>query len=381
MKQTYIAKTFFGLEEVLAEELKAIGAENIEKINRAVSFEADELTLFKANMGLRTALRILHPLAVEKVRDQDDLYALAREINWMRWFTNDQTYAVRARVAKAPAFKTPLFVALKTKDAIADQFRHFTGARPNIDKENPDIEIHVHIFKERCTISIDSSGESLHRRGYRKGGHAAPLNEVLAAGMVALSGWDMQSPLVDFMCGSGTILTEAALAALNRGPNVDRKRFGFMNWKNFDRVNYSEARMQLMAEERSFEHKIYGSDTNRRAIKEAIENARNAELTDYLDISNYDFRDYPVPEGEGTVIINPPYGERLRPEAIERLYKSIGDVLKQNYAGYTAWMISSNMDAVKKVGLRPSKRIVLYNGALECRFLKYEMYKGRKEEG
>lgn len=380
MKQTYIAKTFFGLEAILEEELKAIGAENIEKLNRAVSFEADELTLFKANMGLRTALRIIHPLAVETVRNQDDLYNLVRELNWMRWFSNDETYAVRARVNKTEAFNTPLFVALKTKDAIADQFRHFTGERPNIDKDRPDVEVHVHIFKERCTISIDSSGESLHRRGYRRGGHMAPVNEVLAAGLVMLSDWDKQSPLVDFMCGSGTIATEAALAAINRAPNLHRKRFGFMNWKNYDKLAYSEARMQLMAAERPFEHKIYASDSSRNAVKEAMLNTTAAEVKDLIDISNYDFRDRPVPEGNGTIIINPPYGERMRPEAIERLYKNIGDVLKQNFAGYTAWLLSSNRDAVKRVGLRPSRRLVLYNGALECRFMKYELYEGRKEE-
>jgi putative N6-adenine-specific DNA methylase len=376
--EQYIAKTFQGLEEVLAEELKNLGAQNIIKLKRAVSFDADLLTLYKANMASRTALHILHPIAVEKVKNADALYSLVKTINWQRWFRKEQTYAVRAIVNNNEAFNTPLFVALKTKDAIADHFRQLTGERPNIDKENPDIEIHVHLSGQQCTISVDSSGPSLHRRGYRSGGHAAPLNEVLAAGMVLLSGWDKQSPLVDFMCGSGTIITEAALIAANKAPNLRRKVFGFHSWKNFNPELFLQARTELMEAEIEWENWIYGSDIDGRAIREARQNIEAAGIDDIVRISQADFREKEAPSTPGTVIINPPYGERLKPEDVEALYKEIGDALKQKYKGFNAWILSSNPDAVKRIGLRAAERLVLFNAALECRFLKYELYEGSK---
>lgn len=379
--ENYVAKTFLGLEGVLAEELNALGAQNIETINRAVSFDCDLPTLYKANMSLRSCVRILHPLGVERVRNQDQLYNFAKQINWLRWFTPEQTFAVYAVVNNAQAFNNNLFVALKVKDAIADQFRQIKGARPNIDKANPDVGIHVHIYGEQCTLSIDCSGGSLHRRGYRTGGHAAPLNEVLAAGMVLLSGWDKNSPFVDFMCGSGTLVTEAGLLASNKAPNVGREVFGFHHWKNFDQELFEQTRQELLDAEIEWEHWIYGSDIEPRAISEARVNITNATVDDVVRLSIIDFKDRPVPAGEpGTIIINPPYGERLKSDELNLLYKRIGDTLKQNYAGYTAWILSSNSEATKCVGLKATKRLVLYNGALECRFLKYELYKGRKEE-
>ncbi|WCL82594.1 THUMP domain-containing protein [Saprospira sp. CCB-QB6] len=378
--QAYIATTFFGLENVLAKELSQLGAQNIQPLKRAVRFEANPLQLYKANMGLRTALHILHPLAEEKVRNADQLYALGKAINWMRWFNNEATYAIRARVSQAPEFKSPLFAALKLKDAIADQFRDFTGSRPNIDRDNPDIEIHLHIFKDRCSISIDSSGSSLHRRGYRRGGHAAPMNEVLAAGMLLLSDWRGQGNLVDFMCGSGTILTEGALLATNKAPNLLRPNFSLKHWKNFDKELWSQARMELMSEEKTFEHRIYGSDFKRSAISEAFKNAHAAGVADLMQLENLDFRKLKRPEeGEaGAVIINPPYGERLKPSQIGRLYAQIGDALKKHFSGYSAWILSSNREATKEVGLRPKNRIPLYNGPLECRLLQYDLYDGSK---
>lgn len=379
--ENYIAKTFLGLEGVLAEELKALGAQNIQPLNRAVSFDSDLATLYRANMALRSGLRIMYPLGVEKIRNQDQLYAFAKKINWLRWFTNEQTFAVYAVVNNAPAFTNNLFVALKVKDAIADQFRQVTGLRPSIDKDRPDVGVHVHIFGDQCTISIDCSGDSLHRRSYRTGGHAAPLNEVLAAGMVLLSGWDQTSPFVDFMCGSGTIVTEAALLACKKAPNLNRKTFGFHHWKSFDATLFETVRQELLDAEIEWEHWIYGSDIENRAIKEARENITNAGVDDVVRLSVADFKDRPVPSGgAGTIIINPPYGERLKPDELNLLYKRIGDTLKQNYSGYTAWILSSNAEATKCVGLKATKRLVLYNGSLECRYLKYELYKGRKEE-
>lgn len=378
--EQYIAKTFQGLEEVLAEELKNLGAKKISILKRAVSFECDQLTLYKANMLLRTALHILHPIAVDRIRNADGLYNLAKSVNWQRWFKKEQTYAVKAIVNNNESFNTPLFAALKTKDAIADQFRQITGERPNVDKDNPDVVVHVHIFGQQCTLSIDSSGQSLHRRGYRMGGHPAPLNEVLAAGMVLLSGWDRESPLVDFMCGSGTIVTEAALIAANKAPNLRRKVFGFHFWKNFNNEVFEQAKTELKEAEKEWNNWIYGSDIDNRAVKEARHNIEAAAVDDIVRISISDFKDRPVPPAPGMVIINPPYGERLKASDVEQLYKEIGDVLKQKFKGYQAWMISSNPDAVKKIGLKASERLVLYNGALECRFLKFELYEGSKNK-
>ena len=336
----YIAKTFQGLEPVLAEELRGLGALNVQELKRAVSFDADKALLYKANMALRTALHILLPLAIEKVRNQDELYQAVRSINWNRWFNVNQTYAVRAIVNNSEAFNTPIIVALKTKDAIADQFRQIKGERPSVDKDNPDIEIHIHIFGTQCTISIDSSGSSLHRRGYRTGGHPAPLNEVLAAGMVLLSGWDKNSPLVDFMCGSGTILTEAALIAANKAPNLRRKKFSFHYWKNFDEELFNKASGELIEAETEFDNWIYGSDIEAKSIKEARQNILAAGVDDMVRISQADFRERTAPKEPGTVIINPPYGERIKPADLELMYKEIGDCLKQKYSGYNAWILS-----------------------------------------
>ncbi len=378
--ENYIAKTFHGLESVLARELNELGATEVQELNRAVSFRADLSLLYRANMALRTALRIMYPLAVEKVRNQDMLYQLAHQINWQRWFTPNNTFAVYAVVNKNPAFTNTQFVALKVKDAIVDQFRRLKGERPSVSKERPDVEVHVHIYEEQCTISIDCSGAALFKRGYRSGGHPAPLNEVMSAGLVLLSGWDQNSPFVDFMCGSGTIVTEAALLACRKAPNVHRSTFGFHHWKNFDAQIFEEQRQALLDQEIEWEHWVYGSDIEPRAIAEARKNAVNAGVDDVLRLSLIDFRDRPVPAGQGTIVINPPYGERLQPDELNLLYKRIGDTFKQNFAGYTAWILSSNSDAAKAVGLRASKRLVLFNGPLECRFLRYDLYAGKAEE-
>ena len=374
--ENYIAKTFQGLEAVLAEELNALKVQNIQILKRAVSFDCDRATLYRANMCLRTALHILHPVAVEKIRNQNDLYNFVRSINWQRWFKLENTYAVRAVVNNSEAFNTPIIVALKTKDAIADQFRQIYGERPNVDKVNPDVEVHVHIHGMQCTISIDSSGHSLHRRGYRTLGHAAPLNEVLAAGMVLLSGWDKSSSFVDFMCGSGTIVTEAAMIAANKAPNLRRKKFGFHYWKNFDEQLFNKVSEELIEAELECDHWIYGSDIDPKAIRIARENVELAGVDDIVRLSVSDFEERPILPGPGIVIINPPYGERIKPADIELMYKNIGDALKKKFIGYNAWILSSNPDAVKKIGLKAAQKLVLFNAALECRFLKYELYQG-----
>jgi len=381
MMNKYVAKTFHGLESVLANELKDLGAQKVEQLRRAVAFEGDEELLYKANMCLRTALRILHPLGVQKVKNQYDLYDFAFSINWMRWFTSKQTIAVRANVFNAPAFNNSAFVALKVKDAVVDQLRKYKGERPFVDKRNPDIRINVHIYKEQCTISIDSSGDSLHRRGYRKSNHRAPLNEVLAAGMVMLSGWDLSVPLVDPFCGSGTILTEAGMFARNIAPNVHREEFGFSRWKNYDKKLFDKVWLEARAEERSFKGEIYGSDISRPSVQMAQNNVKQAKTHPFTTVSQSSFEQLQRPAGErGVIVTNPPYGERLSDFDIKRLYKNIGDKLKQDFTGYEAWIISSVPKFNRFVGLRPSQKMTLFNGGLECRYLQYEIYSGSKRK-
>lgn len=379
MTNEYIAKTFQGLESVLEQELIELGATKTKKMSRAVAFEGDTALLYKANMSLRTALRILLPLATEITKNQNQLYDFAHSINWMRWFTANETFVVNARAFKAPAFNHSNFVALKVKDAIVDQFRRLKGARPSIDKENPDIIIDVHIFKDRCTISIDSSGDSLHRRGYRNSGHRAPLNEVLAAGLILLSGWDINTPLIDPFCGTGTILTEAGMYAHNIAPNLHRQKFGFTSWKNFDEKLLEKVWLEARANERSFDGIIIGSDISRKVIQHARQHVAAAGVDECIRLSGKPFIERSVPQGKGgTVITNPPYGERLNKSDIADLYGSIGDKFKSDYTGYNAWIISSVHNFNRFIGLRPSKKLRLFNGGLECQYMKFEMYQGSR---
>jgi len=380
MMNEYIAKTFQGLEGVLEQELIDLGASNTRKLTRAVSFHGDLELLYKVNLNVRTALRILQPIGTDTARNQKELYNFAHSINWLRWFSEDQTIAINARVIKNPEFNNSAFVALKVKDAIVDQFRRLKGSRPSVDKRDPDIIIDVHLFKDQCTISIDSSGESLHRRGYRDSGHRAPLNEVLAAGMVLLSGWDINTPLIDPFCGSGTILTEAALYAHNVAPNIQRQSFGFCEWKNFDRKLWDKVWLEAKAGERDYDGVLIGSDISKKVVQFAREQVTAAGVDECVRITARAFVDRSVPEGPGTVITNPPYGDRMNFVDIEELYKSIGDRLKSHYNGYNAWIISSVENFNRFIGLRPSKKIVLFNGGLECRFMKFEMYRGSRRE-
>jgi putative N6-adenine-specific DNA methylase len=375
---TYIAKTFLGLENVLEEELKQLGVSTTKKLSRAVSFEADIDLLYKANLHLRTALRILHPVAVDRAGNQKQLYDLAHAINWLRWFNEDQTFSIQARVFKSPEFNNSTFVALKVKDAICDQFRRLRGSRPSVDKVNPDIQIDVHIFKDNCTISIDSSGASLHRRGYRDSGHRAPMNEVLAAGMVLLSGWDINTPLVDPFCGSGTILTEAALYAHNIAPNIQREHFGFSHWKNFDKNLFDKIWLEAKTGQREYDGKIIGSDISKKIIMHARQQVTQAGVDECIRLSAKSFDERSVPEGPGTVLTNPPYGDRLNFFDVEEMYNAFGDKLKTDYAGYNAWIISSIEKFNRFIGLSPSKKIQLFNGGLDCRLMKFEMYRGTK---
>lgn len=376
----YIAKTFAGLEPLLAQELKDLGAQNIQKLTRAVAFQGDESLMYRCNLSLRTALRIIQPIAVETVQNANQLYEFARAINWTRFFNPNDTFAINSVIDKNPNFNNNMIVSLKVKDAIVDQFRDLKGDRPSVDKENPDIRIEVHLQNDRCTLAIDTSGESLHKRGYRVGGHAAPLNEIVGAALVLWSGWNPETPLVDFMCGTGTILTEAAMIGANISPNLKRDKFTFQNWKNFDRKLYDKVWLEEKAKARpDADLRLYGNDLNYRACVEARETITNAGADDYVRITNLDYRHKDLPKDVGMIITNPPYGERLKLGTgtdfeMFDFYKELGDVFKQKYKGWTAWVLSGNLDAMKKVGLKASQKHMVYNGALECTYNKYEMY-------
>lgn len=373
-----LAKTLFGLEEILAGELKNIGAKDVVVRNRAVSFMGDKALMYKANLYLRTALKILVPIRKFKVRSEDDLYQLMGHIKWTKYMSVSDTLAVDGTV-NSPYFTHSQYIALKTKDAIVDQFRKRFNERPSVDTEYPDLRINVHISNETCTVSLDSSGEPLNKRGYRIRRDIAPLNEVLAAGMIMLSGWEGKSNLIDPMCGSGTILIEAAMIALGIPACIMRKEFAFEFWKDFDSDLWNDILDEAEKHKNFFDHKIYGADMSTKAFLIAKENIKNAGLSRVIKLAIKDFEDFEPPEEPGVVITNPPYGERIQPEDINRLYAMMGERLKHNFSGYDAWFISSNKEALKHVGLRPSVKKTLYNGALECKFQKYELYRGSKK--
>lgn len=373
-----IAKTIYGLESVLAEELKRLNAKNISPGNRAVFFDGSNELMYAANLNLRTALRILKPIEKFYVRSDNALYKNIKKIKWNNYFSVNDTFAIDS-VAHSKYFNHSKYISLKAKDAIVDQFRELTGNRPSIDLDDPTVKINIHIHDDECTVSLDSSGDSLHKRGYRKNINLAPLSEVLAAGLIYLSGWDQKSNFTDAMCGSGTILIEAGLMAADKAPGLMRKKFGFMNWGDFKedlwKTIVSEAEKRI----KSVNFKITGSDINRDTIKIARENITHAGLDNDIIISAKPFDQSVPPEGDGTLIINPPYGERMKEEDIISFYRMIGDTLKKNYTGYDAWIISSNKEALKHLGLRTSKKLTLQNGPLEVKFHKYEMYRGSKK--
>lgn len=377
-----LVKTLAGLEPVLAKELKELGAEAIEPLNRAVAFEGDQRVLYRANFELRTAIRVLLPIASFDVEDEDDLYRQIRKMDWSQYMKVDDTLAVDA-VTSSKKFRHSKYIALKTKDAIVDQFRQKTGRRPNVNLLSPTLRINVHVWREQCTVSLDSSGDSLHKRGYRIDKVAAPINEVLAAGMVLLSGWKRDCSFIDPMCGSGTIPIEAALYAYNIPPQLyRRKAFGFTKWQDFNRTLWQEILEAAKSRIRQdFEHEIVGFDRDFRAVSICRQNIAASHLEGKVQVKRQLFERLDPPFDNGWIIMNPPYDERLSNKDIEAFYQMIGDRLKQHFAGYTAWIISSNKEAVKNVGLRASKRMTLFNGALECKFLKYEMYAGSRKKG
>jgi len=376
-KYAMIAKTYQGLEGVLAEELKAIGAEDVQPISKAVNFKGDKELMYKANLHLRTALKILKPIYTFKARTEEELYGQAKKFDWPSYINVSHKFAVDS-VVYSDVFNHQRYVALKLKDAIADHFREKVGRRPFVDPQNPHIRLHIHIADDECTVSLDSSNESLHRRGYRQNQELSPINEVLAAGMILLSGWKGDSNFIDPMCGSGTILIEAALLAHGIPPGIFRKNFGFENWFDFDQ-DLLEQVYNDESMEREFKYSIIGGDISKRAIEISKENIKNAALQKKIDINIQSIFEFNPPAGKGIVITNPPFGERLKKDQIDSFYKQLGDCFKQRYSGYDVWLISNNADALKSFGLRPTKVLTLFNGALENKYQKYDMYRGTQK--
>ena len=372
-----IAKTVSGLEPVLAEELTRAGARDIMILNRAVSFTGSKEMMYRTNYLCRTALRILKPLFHFEIEEQDTLYERMVDYPWEQVMEVGQKFSIDA-VISYTVFTNSQFVAQRTKDAIADRFRKLTGKRPSVDLDHPDLKINVHLFKDLCTVSVDSSGQSLHRRGYRKRTGPAPINEVLAAGLIALSGWEPEIPLLDPMCGSGTILIEAAMQAKKIPAGYFRTDFGFMKWNDFDSELWSRVKNESDSGILNANLDMAGYDRASRAIESVRENLRFTGLTDDIRLETVSFEDSMPPFSKGFLISNPPYDERLKLDDSVAFYKMIGNVMKRKYAGYTAWLISSDLEAMKFVGLRPSKKITLFNGPLECRFMKFDLFEGKK---
>ena len=370
-----IAKTFQGLEEVLAKELVALGANNVQIGRRMVSFTGDKELMYRANFHLRTAVRILKPIMHFRAADADEVYEVIKAIEWEQYMDRNSTFSVDS-VVYSEVFRHSKFVAYRVKDAIADYFNEKYGERPSVRLNNPDLIFHIHIAGEECTLAFDSSGESLHRRGYRVETGAAPINEVLAAGLILLTGWDGECDFIDPMCGSGTLPIEAALIARNIAPGVFRRGYAFEKWKDFD----SELFRSIYDDdsgEREFNHKIYGYDVDGRMVACARRNVKSAMMGDIIEIECRDIKDFVEPEAPAIMVVNPPYGERLQLENLLKVYKELGSRLKHAFQGNEAWIISSSYDCFDQVGLKASARIPLYNGDLDCEFRKYELFSGK----
>lgn len=373
------ATTLKGLEGVLAEELKKLGAQDIKEGIRSVTFRGDQGFLYKANIALRTAIRILKPIRTCKVYDEEDLYEAIQKIKWEKYLDVEGTFAIGAVVNSKNFTTNSHYIALKSKDAVADYYRHKYSKRPNVDLDYPDVKIHVHIQKDWCTISLDSSGDSLHKRGYRSATNIAPINEVLAAGLVLLSGYTGDENFIDPMCGSGTILIEACMIACKIPANINRKQFAFERWKNYDEDLYFTIQDALLKKITNSHFKIMGFDKAPSAVSKAKQNIINANLDEFIGVHHVNFFNSTKEVfGNTTILFNPPYGERLNID-VNEFYKKVGDTLKHNYPNSTAWMITSDMQALKHVGLRTSKRIELKNADLDCKFVKYELYEGTRK--
>lgn len=373
-----IAKTFQGLEEVLANELTEIGAEQVEIITRGVRFYGDKEMMYKANFRCRTALRILKPIQHFTASDADEVYQIIKSMDWSQYLDTKKTFAIDA-VVHSENFRHSKFLAYKAKDAIADHFMEKYNERPSVRIKNPDVQLNIHVNQDICTLSLDSSGEPLFMRGYKVEQTEAPINEVLAAGMLKLAGWDGQTDFMDPMCGSGTIAIEAALMALNIAPGIYRKGYAFEKWPDFDK-EMLENLYDDESQEREFTHKIYASDISSAALRIATENVKSAGMSKYIELKHQPFQGCERPQNETMVMFNPPYGERLKPFEMDKLYEEIGSKLKNDFTDMSAWIITVPCETTDHIGLRPSVKYHLLNGSIECEFRKYEMFKGRRND-
>ena len=373
-----IAKTFMGLEPVLAKELTQLGANDVQIGRRMVSFKGDKELLYRANFQLHTAIRILKPIKHFKALSADDVYEGVKELDWSEYIGIDKTFAVDS-VVFSEEFRHSKFVAYKVKDAIVDQFREKTGQRPNISISNPDIRLHIHIAEDQCTLCLDSSGDSLHRRGYRQESVEAPLNEVLAAGMILMTGWHGETDFIDPMCGSGTLLIEAALIARNMAPGLFRKEYAFEKWPDFDAELFDKI-YNDDSQEREFNHHIYGYDVDIKAVNTARLNVKAAGLSNDITVEEQDFKNFMQPKNKSILVTNPPYGERISTNDLLGTYKMIGERLKHQFTGNEAWILSYREECFAQIGLKPSIKIPVFNGSLECEFRKYQLFDGKMRE-
>ena len=378
-----IAKTFMGLEPVLAKELTQLGANNVKIGRRMVSFTGDKEMMYRANFSLHTAIKILKPIAHFKAQSADDVYEEIKKIDWTEYLDNDRTFAVDS-VVFSEEFRHSKFVSYKVKDAIVDQLREKTGSRPNISVANPDLRLHIHIAdvapgKSECTLCLDSSGESLHRRGYRQESVEAPLNEVLAAGMILMTGWQGETDFIDPMCGSGTLLIEAALIARNMAPGLFRKEYAFEKWPDFDADLFDQI-YNDDSKEREFKHHIYGYDVDIKAVNTARLNAKAAGLTADITVEEQDFKNFTQPKEKSILVCNPPYGERISTPDLLGTYRMIGERLKHQFLNNDAWILSYREECFEQIGLKPSIKIPVYNGSLECEFRKYQIFDGKLKD-
>ncbi|KAA6341937.1 Ribosomal RNA large subunit methyltransferase K/L [termite gut metagenome] len=373
-----IAKTFQGLEEVLARELIALGADNIEIGRRMVSFTGNKELMYKTNFCLRTAIRILKPIKHFTAKNADEVYEQVKTIKWDKILDVKKSFAVDA-VVYSEVFRHSKFVSYKVKDAIVDYFREQKGERPSVRLNNPDIQLNMHIAHDRCTLSLDSSGESLHRRGYRQEAVEAPLNEVLAAGMVLLTGWQGECDFIDPMCGSGTIPIEAALIANNMAPGVYRKGFAFERWADFDK-DILDTVYNDDSQEREFKYKIYAYDNSPQAYEIAKRNIKSAGVSKDIILKLQPFQQFEQPKNKAVLVTNPPYGERISSRNLLDLYRTIGERLKHAFCNNDAWILSYRDECFEQIGLKADERIPLFNGSLECEFRKYRIFGGKYKD-
>lgn len=376
-----IIKTHAGLEQLLANEVTTAGGREVQVLVRAVRCQADTATMYRINYTCRTALRVLQLVAEFQVNDENELYREINKLNWPEIFPLEGTFAINANVSRSKMTHAQ-YVALKAKDAVVDKFREVVGSRPNVDINDPDMRIHIHISGSQGMVLLDSSGDSLHKRGYRRGQGLAPISEVLAAGMVLLSGWDAATDLLDPMCGTGTILCEAAMIAQKMPSGYFRKKFGFMSWPDYQPELWKQIVETENARIEPAQCRLFGADVNQRVLTQADEVLQNTGFDKIIILKQVAFENSSPPSDQpGTIITNPPYGERIQKTDLNDFYRMIGDVLKKKFAGYTAWLITSDFGALKSVGLRTSRKIILYNGPLECRYVQYQMYRGSRKSG